>query len=91
MSVVARRIVVHGRVQGVNFRGWVRSRAEARGLVGWAANQDDGTVEVFLQGDEPAVAAVAEELTRGPSHARVESVQAGDADPREGLSGFERR
>ena len=63
----------------------------AFGLVGWAANQDDGSVEVWLQGEERDVAAVAEELTRGPSHARVESVQAGDADPRAELSGFARR
>jgi acylphosphatase len=91
VSVVARRLVVRGVVQGVNFRGWVRSRAEERGLVGWAANQDDGSVEVWLQGDVDAVAQVERDVGEGPSHARVEAVEATDADPRDGLSGFARR
>lgn len=47
--MIARRLVVSGRVQGVNFRAWVRERASARGVSGWAANQDDGAVEVWLQ------------------------------------------
>jgi acylphosphatase len=88
---VARRLVARGVVQGVNFRGWVRSRAEARGVVGWAANQDDGSVEVFLQGSADAVAAVERAVGEGPSHARVDSVEADDAAPRDDLDGFARR
>jgi acylphosphatase len=89
--VIARRLVVRGVVQGVNFRGWVRSRAEARGVAGWAANQDDGSVEVFLQGPADEVAEVERAVGEGPSHARVDAVEATDADPRDGLSGFSRR
>ena len=33
---------VHGRVQGVGFRWWTRSRALELGLAGYAANQADG-------------------------------------------------
>lgn len=55
---VARRLIVTGRVQGVNFRGWVQSHAGARQVDGWAENRNDGSVEVFLQGDADAVAAV---------------------------------
>jgi acylphosphatase len=91
VSVVARRLVVRGVVQGVNFRSWVRSRAEPRGLAGWAANQDDGSVEVWLQGDPEAVRSVEGQIAQGPSHARVEAVEATDADPRDALSGFDRR
>ncbi|HEY6798901.1 MAG TPA: acylphosphatase [Kineosporiaceae bacterium] len=41
---------VHGRVQGVGFRWWTRSRALELGLVGWAANLGDGRVEVVAEG-----------------------------------------
>jgi acylphosphatase len=90
--VIARRLVASGRVQGVNFRAWVRERARARGgVAGWAANLDDGSVEVWLQGDADAVAALERAVAEGPPHARVDRVDAEDAEPRDGLSGFERR
>ncbi|MDF0531219.1 acylphosphatase [Tsukamurella sp. 8F] len=41
---------VHGRVQGVGFRWWTRSRALELGLVGYAANQADGRVRVVAEG-----------------------------------------
>jgi acylphosphatase len=89
--VIARRLVVSGRVQGVNFRAWVAERAGARDVRGWAANLADGSVEVWLQGDADAVAAVERTVGEGPSHARVERVDAADAAPRDDLRGFARR
>jgi len=89
--VIARRLIVAGRVQGVNFRGWVRERAAARGVRGWAGNEPDGTVEVWLQGEPDAVAAVERAVREGPAHARVERVDAQDVAPREDLDGFARR
>lgn len=41
---------VRGRVQGVGFRWWVRSRALELGLAGSAANLPDGRVEVVAEG-----------------------------------------
>jgi acylphosphatase len=41
---------LHGRVQGVGMRWWVRSRALELGLAGWARNLDDGRVEVLAEG-----------------------------------------
>ena len=90
MSAVARRLVVHGRVQGVNFRAWVGDRATSRGVSGWASNESDGSVEVWLEGEPDAVAAVERAVGEGPSHARVERVEATDETPR-GLGRFERR
>jgi acylphosphatase len=89
--VIARRLVASGRVQGVNFRAWVAERARARGVSGWAVNQDDGSVEVWLQGDPDAVAAVERAVGEGPPHARVDRLEAADATPRDGLDGFSRR
>jgi acylphosphatase len=88
---VARRLVVSGRVQGVNFRAWVAGRAAARGVDGWAANRADGTVEVLLQGRADDVAAVERAVGEGPSHARVDRVLGEDAAPRSDVAGFSRR
>ncbi|MEJ7705167.1 MAG: acylphosphatase [Geodermatophilaceae bacterium] len=41
---------VHGQVQGVGFRWWVRARALELRLTGWASNLPDGRVEVIAQG-----------------------------------------
>lgn len=41
---------VRGRVQGVGFRWWTRSRALELGLVGSATNLGDGRVEVVAEG-----------------------------------------
>lgn len=41
---------VHGRVQGVGFRWWTRSRASELGLRGYASNLADGRVEVVAEG-----------------------------------------
>jgi acylphosphatase len=87
---VARRLVVRGLVQGVNYRAWVGERAASRGVAGWASNEPDGSVEVWLEGDADAVASVERAVAEGPRHARVAAVDARDAEPR-GLAGFERR
>jgi acylphosphatase len=51
-EVTAVRLVawVEGRVQGVGFRWWVRSRALELGLVGFAENLADGRVKVVAEG-----------------------------------------
>lgn len=87
---VAREALVHGRVQGVNYRAWVAERARARGVSGSAANRADGSVAVWLEGEPDAVAAVERALAEGPPHAAVDRVDARDAQPR-GASGFSRR
>lgn len=43
---------VDGRVQGVGFRWWVRSRALELGLSGFAENLADGRVKVVAEGPE---------------------------------------
>jgi acylphosphatase len=88
---IARRLVVHGRVQGVNFRWWVREQAVARGVDGWAANEDDGSVEIWLQGAAEAVAAVERAVGEGPAHAHVARVEAADVAVRDDVRGFGRR
>ena len=85
-----RRVIVHGRVQGVFFRDSTRRLASSRGVAGWVRNREDGTVEAVFEGDAGAVEAMVEAVRRGPGHASVDHLDVSAETP-EGLSGFEIR
>jgi len=87
---VACRAVVHGRVQGVFFRDTVRRAARTRDVAGWAANREDGTVEVWLEGERDAVDSMLRVLNVGSQGAAVERVDVEDVEP-QGLRGFQTR
>ena len=72
--LVARRLLVSGRVQGVGFRFFVEARAAAEGVHGWVRNLPDGRVEALIEGDAEAVDRVEAAVHRGPSGARVDDV-----------------
>ena len=76
-----RHIVVRGRVHGVGYRAWVEHRAVAHSLEGWVRNIKDGSVEALFAGPEDVVAAMIASCRRGPSSARVDSVQDEDGNP----------
>jgi acylphosphatase len=80
-SRVGRRLVVHGRVQGVWYRDSVRRVAERHDVAGGARNLADGTVEVVLEGEPEAVAAVEAYCREGPPDALVTRVDATDVEP----------
>jgi acylphosphatase len=86
--LVARRVLITGRVQGVGFRFFVEARAAAEGIHGWVRNLDDGRVEALLEGDREAVDRVQSALWRGPSGARVDEVDVETATPSGRASGF---
>lgn len=65
-----------GRVQGVGFRWWARSRAHALGLTGWVMNEDDErTVVVVAEGPADRLDAFETLLREGPPSARIEQVE----------------
>lgn len=82
-----KRIVVHGRVQGVFFRDSTRERAEAAGVAGWIANRDDGAVEAVLEGEPEAVEEIVRFMRSGPRGAEVDRTEVNEEEP-EGLTGF---
>jgi len=85
-----KRVVVHGRVQGVFFRDSTRQRAHAAGVAGWVANLPDGTVEAVFEGDDDAVETLVRWVEEGPRGADVERVDVTDEEP-EGVTGFDVR
>ena len=85
-----RRLIVHGRVQGVWYRGWTVDQAEALGVDGWVRNRRDGTVEMLVEGEETAVGQLIERCREGPPAARVERIDIEDT-PEDAPSVFEKR
>ena len=71
---LTRRLVIHGRVQGVFYRGWSVDQARALDLDGWVRNRRDGTVEMLVAGDAEAVEAMIARCRMGPPEARVEKI-----------------
>ena len=74
--MIARRLVIGGRVQGVGFRETLVMIATREGVAGWVRNRRDGTVEAFVQGEEDAVERVVAWCRHGPPAARVTEIDA---------------
>jgi acylphosphatase len=66
--------IVHGDVQGVFFRQFVKEKADILCVFGYAKNLDDGTVEVVAQGEEDVLKTFLESISAGPQNAQVESL-----------------
>ncbi len=89
-QTVRRRVIVHGRVQGVFFRDTARREAAGRGVSGWVRNTPDGTVEAVFEGEPEAVERLVGVAAAAPAEAQVERVETFEEEP-EGLAGFETR
>lgn len=89
-SVIARDVVVHGRVQGVFYRSEMSRRAAEAGVHGWVRNGPDGEVRAHLEGDPDGVAALVSWMRHGSAGAAVESLVEVQADV-DGYSTFEVR
>ena len=89
--MVAKRVVVSGRVQGVFFRASTRRCASEHGVAGWVRNDPAGTVTAHLEGDPDGVEEVLGWIRAGgPPAARVDDVDVADAEDA-GATSFEVR
>lgn len=89
--MIARRVVITGRVHGVGFRESLVHIANREGLTGWVRNVRDGTVEALLQGEPEVVDRVLEWCRQGPRAARVDTVTASRCELDAALREFARR
>jgi acylphosphatase len=78
-TVTTKRLVIHGRVQGVYFRDSMRQLARRHGVTGWVRNRSDGSVEAIVQGKPDAVEKIIKWAHRGPDAAKVIGVQIEEA------------
>ncbi|MBI2543247.1 MAG: acylphosphatase [Candidatus Aenigmarchaeota archaeon] len=80
---------IHGFVQKVGFRNFVRRHAERLGITGWIRNNHDGTVEAVFEGDDDAVTQMINKCKKGPLLALVEDVKVTEEDLKNEFQTFE--
>lgn len=73
--IVTRRLVIHGRVQGVGYRNAMVKIAKQLGLTGWVRNRSNGTVEAVVEGAPGVVEHVVAWAWEGPKRAVVNQVE----------------
>ncbi|MEM2921695.1 MAG: acylphosphatase [Nitrososphaerota archaeon] len=80
----AYNVRVYGKVQRVGFRRFVQELGQELGLVGYVKNERDGSVTVFVQGDEAAAARFIESMksTQPPATVRTVEVEETKTKPR---------
>jgi acylphosphatase len=76
---LAKLFYVSGLVQGVGYRLFAQRVALRLELAGYAKNLLDGRVEVYAIGTLPQLAALREELKRGPWAAEVSDLMEEEA------------
>jgi acylphosphatase len=77
--MIAKHLLITGRVQGVGFRFFVERVARELGLTGWVRNRHDGRVEAVVAGTPEAVQTMIDRARRGPRGAVVTNVKVSEA------------
>lgn len=88
--MIAKRLIAHGRVQGVWYRASTLEQARKLGLKGWVRNTPDGSVEAHAEGSIEAIDRLIVWMHRGPMLAKVNRVDEQPAEV-EGHESFEIR
>ncbi len=76
--MVTKHLRIHGKVQGVWYRGWTVENATELGLSGWVRNRSDGTVEALVHGPVEKVGELIKRCHDGPPHAQVTKIESKD-------------
>lgn len=82
-------IQVKGRVQGVGFRYSAHRQASLLGLSGWVQNEYDGSVKLFIQGENVQIARYLSWLSQGPPLSHVTDIIKTPSVPDEQYTRFE--
>jgi acylphosphatase len=88
LALKAFLVRVFGRVQRVGYRRFVLDSAQELGLSGYVRNEKDGTVTVFVQGDDAVVEKFIKMLKSPPQPAYVRSVDIKEVKPNPRLKYF---
>lgn len=88
MKQVRARILIEGRVQGMNFRYNTQQEAHRLGLVGFIRNLSDGRIEIDAQGDEDKVEQLLAWCQEEPHSSHFKSILFRYDEPTENRSDF---
>lgn len=75
MTILARCLIISGKVQGVGFRAFVHGHASALELSGFVRNRKDGTVEAIVSGEKSQIDMLIQHCHEGPPASHVEKVE----------------
>ena len=76
---VTKHLIVKGQVQGVGYRASMVMEARRLNVTGWVRNRKDGGVEAVVHGWPSDVAQILNWARRGPSAARVTSMEVNES------------
>lgn len=71
-------LIIKGKVQHVFYRASARDEAEKLGIKGWIKNTPEGNVEAVVNGNQECIDRYITWCWKGPSSAKVESVEVKD-------------
>ena len=86
--MTATHISIYGEVHGVGFRAWAQEQALKDNLIGWVRKAADGSIEVFLQGEEERINNFLSLCWDCPKMAYVDDVLAQDANTNDSATIF---
>ncbi len=86
--MIAIKLEIGGKVQGVYYRQETQKMANALGLAGWVKNNEDSTVTVIAEGKKEMVYKLIDFCHHGPEMAVVKNVSITQVDWT-GFSSFE--
>lgn len=88
---IGARIVVHGLVQGVGFRYFVRTHAMILNIAGYVSNLENGDVLIEAEADRSLLEQLIKEVRIGPRFSRVTGLDVEWSAPRFIFENFEVR
>jgi len=69
--MIAVKVTIQGRVQGVGYRWFAKEQAERLDLNGYVKNLYNGDVEVYAEGEREVISQYMTVLNQGPPFAHV--------------------
>lgn len=89
MKLAEIELKIIGRVQGINFRNTVKSKADYLQIKGYIMNKEDGSVLLVAQGDEEKINELTNWIKTSPGFSNVKDIFINKREARAKYEGFE--
>jgi acylphosphatase len=74
MAWTQARVLIEGRLQGINFRYQTQRQAQKLGLVGFVRHLSDGRIEIEMQGEKKQIEQMLEWCQQEPHSSQIRSI-----------------